>query len=240
VNPSVLLLGRDYPDLGPLAWAGFPGGGGLALSRGANPKVYQHQDPNEDGALLVRVGACVVLAVADGYNGVAASEAALASVRERAAALAAAREESFRSEVSQVIHDVAESVGERRSRTCLIVARVTEEACEYASFGDSALFRAGGLRPQSQDNRLILGQSVDLDAAPLEDWYGHFRPDPGERVAAVTDGVTNFVPDPAQIQALLRGADDDIEAARGIAEIAMRGGAGDNVAVAVFAVSPSV
>jgi len=84
---SICLLGRDYPELGPLGIAGLPTGGALALSRGALPKPYPHLDPNEDGALLVETQRGMLLAIADGYNGVAACELALAAAREGAGAL---------------------------------------------------------------------------------------------------------------------------------------------------------
>jgi serine/threonine protein phosphatase PrpC len=50
----------------------------------------------------------------------------------------------------------------------------------------------------------------------------------------VSDGVTNYVPDPARISEWLAEAPNDMQAARTIAECALRGGAGDNVAVAVY------
>jgi serine/threonine protein phosphatase PrpC len=55
----------------------------------------------------------------------------------------------------------------------------------------------------------------------------------------VTDGVTNFVPEPERLGALLRGQGDAASGARAIARAALDGGAGDNVAVAVLEGPPA-
>ena len=53
-------------------------------------------------------------------------------------------------------------------------------------------------------------------------------------IAVVSDGITNFIPDPTQIHGILEAAECDASAARALAEHAMTGGAGDNVAVATL------
>jgi len=101
------LLGRDYPALGPLGVARLPGVGALALSRGAERKAYYHVDPNEDGALLVADAAGVLLAVADGYNGVAASEVALRLTGRAARELLAPDLEGFTAAVIALVGRIA-------------------------------------------------------------------------------------------------------------------------------------
>src|SRR5262245_61659173 len=96
---AIALLGRHWPELGPLGLADLPDGGAVALSRGMYPKAYAHTDPNEDAALVVRTDAGVLLAVADGFNGTEASELAIAQARARAAELVQASGEAFRAEV---------------------------------------------------------------------------------------------------------------------------------------------
>ncbi len=228
---AISLLGRDYPELGPLGLAELPGAGALALSRGRYPKAYRHHDPNEDSALLVRADAGLLLAVTDGHNGARASEVAIEVVQEHAPKLIGRPTREFRSEMFAIFDDVAARLrGAAGSRTCLILAALGE-LCEWACFGDASLFRAGSSRPVSPPNRLLLGRGLSLDE-PEDLWSGTLQLGPGERIALVTDGITNFTPRLEQIQTALREAPDDVHAARLLAENALRGGAGDNVAVA--------
>lgn len=233
---AIRLLGRDYPELGPVGVEALDGGGALALSRGRFKKPYRHQDPNEDGALLVRSDAGVLLAVSDGYNGVAASETALELAAARAGVLIASSGQEFRSAVLELFDDVGERLRTaRRSRTCLVLASVTDDGCLWASFGDSSLFRSDAEGPVTKSNRLVLGSGLSLDAAE-ESWSGSFAPVGGERIALVTDGITNFTPRPSEIPRTLGEAEDDVGAARALVDAALLGGAGDNVAVATLAV----
>jgi serine/threonine protein phosphatase PrpC len=234
------LLGRDYPVLGPVGVVRLPGAGALALSRGKERKPYRHVDPNEDGALLIAQSAGTLLAVADGYNGVAASERALRAVERAAAALLVPDPERFAAAaialVAALACDLAE-VGD--SRTCLVVAALCGRRCHFASFGDSSLFRAAASGPVTQSNEIVLGPELQGEAlAPLLReaaglWLGGFERAAGERIALVTDGVTNFAPEPDALSRILKDAPSDAAAAREIARAALGGGAGDNVAVAV-------
>jgi len=230
------LRGRDYPRLGPLAHAALADGGALALSRGEFHKPYAHVDPNEDGALLFRDGAAALLAVVDGFNGVAASEAGLDAVREHAPALAAAPDEDFERCMKEALASGARALaGERRSRSCVLVAVIAGGVCRWASVGDCALWRAGAdAAVTERDNRIVLGPGL-VDGVPEGvRWSGRFELRAGERVALMSDGVLNFVPDGDWIGEILRDAPDDATAAVALARAAMESGAGDNVAVAAF------
>jgi serine/threonine protein phosphatase PrpC len=233
---SLCLLGRDYPELGPLGLVAFPDGGALALSRGAKPKPYPHQDPNEDGALLVRTAQGALLAIGDGYNGSAACELALAAAHDAAARLIGARGAEFRARVAELVGHVAHRLpaAAARSRTCLVLARVVGSHCEFASFGDACLIRASRPAPVSRANELVLGRALDIASVAAEFWYGSFECAPRERIALVTDGVTNFAPGIEGLVAALGEAASDLAAARALAEQALVGGAGDNVAVCAF------
>ena len=232
---AISLLGRDYPDLGPLAVVHALEGGALALSRGREPKAYAHTDPNEDGALLVRTPDGVVLAVADGYNGSAASERSLDAVRDAAPELMVEDDEAFERAGAELARSIAASLGRvAPSRSWLLVAALRAGRCHFASFGDSALFRAGARGRLNVINELALRPSLAGRKLLTPLWCGAFERAPGERIAIVSDGVTNFMQDPASLPRLLADAADDAAAARSIAEAALGGGAGDNVAVAVF------
>lgn len=229
---TIRLLGRDYPELGPVGVEALDAGGALALSRGRYKKPYRHQDPNEDGALLVHTDSGVLLAVSDGYNGVTASETAIELARARAALLIGSSAREFRSALVELFDEVGERLrATRRSRTTLVIASVTDERCVWACFGDSSLFRSTAERPVTPTNELVLGYGLSLDAAE-QGWSGSFAPRDGERIALVTDGITNFTPRSSGISRTLGEAQDDAGAARALTDAALRGGAGDNVAVA--------
>jgi hypothetical protein len=106
-----------------------------------------------------------------------------------------------------------------------------EGRCRWASFGDSSLFRSTQSRAVTRANNLVLRPDLTLPAEPGDSWCGRFALEEGERIAAVTDGVTNFVIDLERIHKVMR-APGDLEVARGLAHLAMESGAGDNIAVA--------
>jgi serine/threonine protein phosphatase PrpC len=238
---AVSLLGRDYPDLGPVASVGLPRAGGLALSRGLEPKAYAHTDPNEDAALVALGESGVLLAVTDGYNGAAAAELGLGFTQRRAAALldacaagAGAGGEPFERAVRSLLVELREALrAVEPSRSCLLIAALVGRRCDFASFGDCSLFRGSQSTPLNVTNELVLSPTLGERKLPTNLWLGSFERADGERVALVTDGVTNFAPRPQEIAQLLASARDDTRAARAIAELALRGGAGDNVAVSV-------
>ena len=233
---AIALLGRDWAELGPLGLAELPDGGALALSRGALPKAYAHTDPNEDAVLLVRTAAGVLLAVADGYNGSEASELAIERARARAAELVEASGEAFRAEVARLSDDVLAALPRRsRSRSCLVLAALRGESVEIASLGDSNAFIAGTAHGLAAENSLLLGNPEPLARARAELFHLRFTRADGARIALVSDGITNFISDVERVSRLLAESATDLAAARAIAEAALAGGAGDNVAVAVFA-----
>ena len=233
---AIALMGKDWAELGPLGLAELPDGGALALSRGALPKAYAHTDPNEDAALVVRTPAGVLLAVADGFNGSEASELAIARARERAPELVELAGDAFRGEVSRLSDEVLAALPRRsRSRSCLVLAALRGDSVEIASLGDSNAFVAGAPHGLASENSLLLGNPEPLSRARPDSFHLRFTRAAGERIALVSDGVTNFVADLASIPRFLAECPSDLAAARAIAEAAMHGGAGDNVAVAVFA-----
>jgi hypothetical protein len=230
----IRLNGRDFSLLGPLACAALPDAGAIALSRGLHPKGYDHEDPNEDGALVYLGGERRLLAVVDGHHGVLASEIALDGVLAQAPALLGMQGETFRSATERLVREVAGRIPERsRSRTCLALLVLEPGRCEWACFGDAAVLRSGDLLPQSVPNDLFLGPELRVRVLPPELWCGAFVPAPRERVALLSDGVVNFHPARERLPEALAAPADDLAIARALAGDAMRAGAGDNVATAI-------
>ena len=233
MSDTLFLLGRDYPELGPLGIAARRGGGAVALSRGARPKAYSHVDPNEDAALVACTRRGRLLAVADGFNGTRASELVIEAVRAHAEELVAAGDALWE-RVRELLEAVGAELAGTRSHSCLVVATLTPSQCAWVSLGDSALFRASDSVPVCPPNEWLVGPQLRPDPNARSLWSGVFQPRPGERMAAVTDGITNFTPDPATIARELASPADDASVARVVAEAALRGGAGDNVAIATL------
>jgi serine/threonine protein phosphatase PrpC len=232
----VALYGRDHPELGELGSAGCPAGGGIALSRGSRPKTYPHVEPNEDGTLYFCNAAGELAAVADGHNGAYASEIALDEVRKWAPRLIESQADAFAAEIEALVDRLETRVAEvAPARTCLLLVAARGRLCHWANFGDSSLFRAAERDQLHPPNSLILGGPLgSWSMSKTPPWWGSFEREPGERVAALTDGVTNFIPNEGEIHKTLRAAEDDVSAAVRLCQRAMLGGAGDNVAAAVL------
>jgi serine/threonine protein phosphatase PrpC len=156
-------------------------------------------------------------------------------VREGARDLLSDDPSRFAAELERVLAELSPDLGRvGPSRTCLLVASLVADRCLYACFGDSALYRASQPRPVSTSTGVFLGPDLVLDDAIRSAVLGGFERPRGERVALVTDGVVNFLQEPDGLSNLLASELDDVECARAVARAAMRGGAGDNVAVALF------
>jgi hypothetical protein len=211
---AVLLRGRDYAELGELAAVELSGGGAIALTRGAQPKAYAHVDPNEDGALVLDTPDGSLISVVDGHHGRAASELALDAVREAGVELLRDDDRAFRQSVEAVIARVVDQLrGVPQSRTCLLLATVMGGRCRWAIFGDSVLVRATSAQPVTRPNSLVLRPDLPVPPDARSGWTGAFTLGSAERVAAVTDGVTNFVGDLDRVRTLLGRASGHLRAA---------------------------
>jgi serine/threonine protein phosphatase PrpC len=233
---AIALLGRHWPELGPLALVELEDGGALALSRGAKPKTYAHKDPNEDAALLVRLPVGVLLAIADGFNGFDAAELVIERARAGAERFLGSNGPEFCGHVRDLLDDVRARLPRgSESRSCLVLAALRGTRVELASFGDAFAFRAGSPLPLIPQNAILVGSEKGAREIDPVRWYRTFERASRERIALVSDGVINFMPDPSEIPGLLAAGASDLECARTLALAALRGGAGDNVAVAAFA-----
>lgn len=243
---SACLLGRDHEERGSVATDSVRGRAALGLARGWAPKPYPYVDPNED-AVGCAVGArACLLAVADGHNGYAASHAALAEVLGRlggGSLRADLADDDVVAVVTQVDARIAEANAGRPlgSRTTLVVALRTATSLQWVAAGDSSL--------------LVVGTGRSAALPSMTHWFlgdgrlrtGHLRGPARGRIALppdawvvlATDGYTDYVPDgltaPAAAAVALTASDDPERAVLALLDQARRGGAGDNVGVAVCA-----
>jgi serine/threonine protein phosphatase PrpC len=181
----------------------------------------------------VRLPVGVLLAIADGFNGVEAAELVIDRARANAERLVIASGAEFCARVSELLDDVRTRLPRgSEARACLVLAALRGARGELASFGDAFAFRAGSPLPIIQPNAILVGSergSREIDRPLVPELSA-----PRERIALVSDGVINFMPDPSEIPGMLAAAPSDLECARALALAALRGGAGDNVAVATF------
>lgn len=221
-----------------MATAGLDAGGlvagGVALSAGWMPKAVPAVEPNEDGALLAVGPAGVLLAVADGHGGAAASVGALR-------ALARAVPETLSApgsgaDTTRMLAGVARgavtvAAAGSPARTALTLVLVTPREVFWVGYGDSAAFvvAAGGrMRP-------IGAASPFLGPGAVEHPVGRRRRHPGDAVVLVSDGVPDYLGRmfPAVVGAAARCADGQAAASE-LVRRAGTAGAGDNITAAVL------
>jgi len=237
------LWGDEHNELGEIAVADLPPDAAVALSRGKFPKGYPHLDPNEDAVLAATDGSAWLLAVADGHNGFDVARAAMTALQATApATLAGAIKDSEAALwagltlVGEAVTEALAQVPEDRaaSATALTVALVAEGHLTVLTLGDTAavLVRDGRARRIGGPTR-FLRPGADLADAGID------RADlqPGDTVVVASDGLFDFL-GRSSTRVLARLAAQHQENPAGLAgaavEQAFSGGAGDNVAVALF------
>jgi serine/threonine protein phosphatase PrpC len=240
----VTLLGRDHT--GPGAMATLEAGERVAIgiARGWRPKPYAYVDPNEDVVAAVTDGAVQLLVVADGHNGHRASHVAVETVLHRFADTlppADLDDDDLVGLFTQVDEDIAAAAPPfgPRSRTTLIVALRTPDRLQWAGAGDSALLVIGGgvTGALPAQTHWFCGDQQPLPALHESLARGRVELTPQAWVTLATDGYTDYLPIPRSpaeaTQVFLRGVSRPLDAASALMRQARRGGAGDNVAVAV-------
>lgn len=243
---SACLLGRDHEERGSVVTHSVRGRATLGLARGWAPKPYPYVDPNED-AVGCAVGArACLLAVADGHNGHAASHAALAEVLRLLGGSPVRADLDDDEEVTvatQVDTRIAEVNAGRplRSRTTLVVALRTATRLQWFAAGDSSLLVVGADRSAALPSMThwFFGDGLQRAGQLGGLARGRIALPPDAWVVLATDGYTDYVPDgltaPAAVALALAGSDDPERAVAALLDQARRGGAGDNVGVAVCA-----
>lgn len=245
---AVTLWGREHVAYGDVVVRPVGPGLAVALTRGLHPKPYPYTDPNEDVVAAVAGPRATLLVVADGHNGVASSEVAVATVLERLGDDPPPADLDD-DDLVRLFHDVGWAVLDattaldrrrRESRTTLSVAIVADGLLQWAAMGDSPVVVAdlaaaheltvpthhfvGSPLPAGQVDRLLQRGRTPL---PEEAW-----------VAVVSDGFSNFTGGRTTADAVhdvLSAARSAEAGAADLVQAAFAGGAGDNVAAAVLA-----
>lgn len=238
---TVRLLGSDSTVLGEVATAEVGGRAGVALSRGRFPKPDVWVDPNEDAVLAAHDGERWLLVAADGHLGFDAARAAMNAIGT-VVPEALADDRDGRLVVAATIDYARKSVADAlsaideartRSRTALSAVLVRPGEAFAATCGDSSIFRVRGGKVQTLTPAT---QFLGPRTTPPPVVRARLRP--GDGLAAVTDGFTDYLG--RAVGATLRrelGGQvpaQAAQAAHALVLAAFAGGAGDNVGVAVL------
>ncbi len=232
------LWGSDHTELGEITVTDMPPASAIAISRGKFRKGYPYLDPNEDAVLVATDGTSWLLAVADGHNGFDAAHAAMTAVHTSTAeTLAATDPEVAIALAITAAHaslvNAVENVDEKRasSATTLALALVSRSGVTVASFGDSMVMviRDRKLRPVNRRSPFL---NAATDPTDVQITRSTLRS--GDMLLLATDGLTDFLVSPQVLARSLSQSEQPGGLARHAVDLAFAGGAGDNVAVAVF------
>lgn len=231
-----LLAGPAWGELGAIGIAAHGSRLAIALSRGLHPKGYPHVDPNEDAVVGAAGDGGWMVAVLDGHGGYDAAGAAAQAVVAAAPGLVG-EDAVGRRDIEDVLRAARSAVavagqeGERAgSRTALTLAVARGGLLLHATWGDTSLAVLRGRRPSVLTrDAAFLGPGTPLPRVHSA------RLRPGDRVVAVSDGLTTFAG--PRWATLVAGRTADLgagEAAVDLITAAGEHGAGDNVAAAVL------
>lgn len=240
---QAVLWGRDHVALDQVAAQSVDGRAAVAITRGRHRKAYRYTDPNEDAAVAIVGPRATLLVVADGHNGWTATEAAVATITDHFGA------DPPPADVDEkVLVDLFHRAGgaildvtgrpealNPESRTTLVVALLAGRRLQWASFGDSAVYRAtpAAAVPLAPAQHRFVGYPMSRAKVDFHLERGTEELTEGSWVIVATDGFVDFA-HPFPTQLLTAGAEPET-VARGLVLAACDGGAGDNVAVAVAA-----
>ncbi len=233
---SALLLGEDHTELEEVAITEVAPNLAIGISRGRFPKGYPHVDPNEDAAYAATDGTTTVLVVADGHQGFDAARAATSAIADTApGVIDAPLEVVIRQLAGAAIAAVAEIVPtlpppRNTSRTSLTIAAVRGDAIAATTIGDTAGYVATRRRSKrlGTDSEFL---SSETDPAAIS--VAEKKLPDRAAVILTTDGFIDFATD---LKGTLRSAAQlaPPAAAELLLSESFSGGAGDNIAVAVY------
>ncbi|MFQ5524465.1 MAG: PP2C family protein-serine/threonine phosphatase [Acidimicrobiia bacterium] len=224
-----VLYGRNHTTLGEVAVVA-DGRAAAALSPGRFPKGYPHTDPNEDCVAVADLGTRVLLAAADGHHGVEASHAAIGAVAQVVASL---QHTTPRRLVEVVIDAVAEITS--GSRTALTVALFDAQRGQAFTFGDTYLIR---LRDSKGKRLNRPAPFLDAGSTAEDARFDRFSLRPGDRILAATDGLIDFLGRSALARLAAIDEPDPTTWVNEAIDLALTGGAGDNIGVALGGLQP--
>lgn len=238
-----VLWGKDHVVLDEIVVEALGGRAAVGITRGRHRKRYQYTDPNEDAAVAVVGARATLLAIADGHNGWAATEAAITTVVDALGndpppadvdddALIDLFERASRAILDVTTQPDATTPD---SRTTLAIALVAPGRLQWASFGDSAVYTVTGAGAAlvSAANHRFVGYPMPRHAIDRILDRGTTTIGSDNWVVVASDGFVDYArPFPTH---LFAGAPEPASVASGLVTAACEGGAGDNVAVAVCA-----
>jgi serine/threonine protein phosphatase PrpC len=232
------LLGSECTDVGGIHDVAVGDAAAIAMSIGRHPKVNPSVDPNEDAALVATGGGAALAVVADGHFGFDAARAAVTALRAEADVLLAQPPAIAEQALRMAVHVVEEAVlaalsdaGElaMSSRTALTVALIHAGVVHVSTTGDTmALLLTGRrLKPKGfRGDRRFIGPHH----GPIE--VARRRVQPGDRLVLASDGLTDYARSEA-VAEIAAALAPPRETARRLVQLALDGGAGDNVTVVV-------
>lgn len=223
---SAVLFGRDHTELGKLAVIEITPRLAIGISRGRFPKGYAHVDPNEDAVFAATDGETTVLAVADGHNGVDASHQTIEAIASTAS-------ETINSPgglLDRLVRAAVESftdLGDERCRTALTVCVLDHTGVSAVTFGDTGVIVAG-----RRHSRVYQGSSPFLGQQTGKPERLDLEQENSIALGVATDGVFGFMPKSVQGHHQPARAEIAQEYVERVIDLAFKGGAGDNIAVA--------
>lgn len=233
---AVLLLGSNHTELGEVATEELPPQVAVGISRGRFPKGYAHVDPNEDAVFAATDGTTTILVVADGHHGFDAAHEAVLTVADITPRLIDEDLEStVRDLAAAAIAAVAITVPSldsprNTSATALTIAAIRDHTIAASTIGDTSCLIS------TRRRTVRLGTSTPfLD--PHTD-PGMLHVDVGEVpakgvIVVASDGFTDFAK-PVGRSVRSTPNHSPMKAVDSLIADAFAGGAGDNIAVAVF------
>jgi serine/threonine protein phosphatase PrpC len=185
-----------------------------------------------------------LLVVADGHNGHRASHVAVETVLDVLGSRLPPADLDD-DDLVQVFARVDERIAQAappfgpRTRTTLVIALRTRQALQWAGSGDSSLLVIGGgsTRALPAQTHWFCGDHQQASVMRESLACGRIALSSQAWVILATDGYTDYIPTPRPpaeaTQTFLRGVSRAEQAAEMLMRQARRGGAGDNVSVAV-------
>lgn len=244
------LWGTDHEELDRPASLPVGPRAAIAITRGRYPKGYRYEDANEDMVAAVAGPRATLLVCADGHNGATAARVATEEVLDAVgddppAGLDDGEWLDLFARVNEAVL-AHKGIGSMQpaSNTVLLAALASPGSLSWAAIGDGAIVVG---RPGAQRARQVNKEAMRFIGYPMRKrslrstvQRGSTTFEPDEWVVLVTDGLSEFVSPlrPADVvpRVLAKVADSTAEAAAlALIDTASSAGAGDNVAVAVFA-----